>query len=368
MKLLIDLYNISSPSYKEDMMVDFIESKLEALGAFTYRDDMNNLYAIKGESETYPCIVAHTDEVHSKKPRFFEVCVIHDMIFGIDTANSRFAGIGADDKNGIWVALKCFEKFDVIKGAFFVAEEVGCIGSQNADMSFFDDCRFVLQCDRKNGDDFIVNASGVELCSKAFLDDVDLESFNYEEDRGMMTDVMQLKENGLEVSCVNISCGYYNPHTDEEYTNILELENCLALVEDIIERMTDVYPHEYFPTCTGKYSKYDWYNYDNYDYKSKWNNKAKNKGQISDETPLKNDYTYYSDYEGDDTGWNQIRYDDIRNFAADFILNTQLENDDDIIDGIMDEVYIKFPSASMHEVDMAISEVTGMPCRWYDRY
>ena len=34
----------------------------------------------------------------------------------------------------------------------------------------------------------------------------------------MMTDVLELKEKGLKVSCLNLSCGYYEPHTDHEFT------------------------------------------------------------------------------------------------------------------------------------------------------
>ena len=36
------------------------------------------------------------------------------------------------------------------------------------------------------------------------------------EENGLMTDILALKEKGLEVSCINVSCGYYNAHTDEE--------------------------------------------------------------------------------------------------------------------------------------------------------
>ena len=61
----------------------------------------------------------------------------------------------------------------------------------------------------------------------------------------MMTDVETLKEQGLSVSCCNMSCGYYQPHTDQEYSVKADLLNCLALVEHIIENCTDVYPHEY---------------------------------------------------------------------------------------------------------------------------
>lgn len=54
--------------------------------------------------------------------------------------NEKNEGLGADDKNGIWIALKCLRKYDSLKLAFFVSEEVGCVGSGKAVMDFFNDC------------------------------------------------------------------------------------------------------------------------------------------------------------------------------------------------------------------------------------
>ena len=48
----------------------------------------------------------------------------------------------------------------------------------------------------------------------------------------------------MKVSCCNISCGYYEPHTAREYTILPELKNTLAFVKNIIRNCTDVYPFE----------------------------------------------------------------------------------------------------------------------------
>lgn len=258
-KLLTDLYNISAPSFQEERMQIFVSEFCE--GAKVKTDESGNIYVTKGKAKSYPCIVAHLDEVHDHKPGDFKVySVDKDVIFGYSTTK-KFVGIGADDKNGIWIALQCFLKFDNIKLAFFVAEESGCIGSSAANMQFFKDTRFVLQCDRKGAHDFISNACGTELCSKDFINDVAPETFNFAPARGAITDVYQLKENGLTVSCANISCGYYNPHTDNEYTVYSELLNTLDFVFSIIENCTDVYPHKPAPK---KQSTYFIDTYDDY--------------------------------------------------------------------------------------------------------
>lgn len=247
MKLLIDLYKIFSPSGKELEMKKFIIRwiKENCRNTMIAKDPKGNLYVTKGKSETYPCLAAHLDQVQKVHSIDFEVCRSEDILFGYSKQNREYQGLGADDKNGVWVCLKCLEKYNAIKVVFFVDEERGCVGSQKAVMSFFDDCRFVLQIDRKNGGDFISNIGGwTPLCSKEFIEAVQPEKFGYKEESGLMTDVECLKENGLKVSAANISCGYYNPHTDTEFTLWSELQNCKAFVEHIIETCQDVYPHD----------------------------------------------------------------------------------------------------------------------------
>ncbi len=248
MKLLIDLYKISSPTRKEKEMIRFIVNRLEMMSIPYELDKHGNIYATKGSSETYPCVVAHTDEVHLKRNANYEVISLRDeLIMGYDTRKKRFAGIGADDKNGIWICLKCLEEYEYMKCAFFMGEEEGCIGSNRADMTFFDDCRYVLQCDRKGNGDFITTISGVELCSRNFVKDINLSSYGYKTTVGLQTDVAVLKQRGLDVSCANISCGYYNPHTSEEYTSMTDLCKCHQLVKHIIDTCNEPYKHSYQP-------------------------------------------------------------------------------------------------------------------------
>src|SRR5690606_19630834 len=108
----------------------------------------------------------------------------------------------------------------------------------NADMTFFEDCSFVLQCDRRGYGEFITNACGVALSSRRFKTHIEpiLKDYGYVFADGSMTDVMALKEKGLKVSCANIACGYYNPHQDTEYVWINAVEQCCGLVFEIINQ------------------------------------------------------------------------------------------------------------------------------------
>lgn len=244
-RLLKKLYAVHSPSGKEEKMTAFLISYLKTLpGVKLGKDSYGNLYAWKGESEIYPCIVAHLDQVQRNHPRDFRAVETRDIIFGFSAREHSFCGLGVDDKNGILICLEALKKYDSMKAVFFKEEETGCHGSAHAEMKFFDDCRYVLQCDRRGNSDLITNIGCIDLCSDTFITDVDPEKWSYREETGMMTDVEALKEHGLSVSAINISAGYYNAHSDEEITVKRDLQKCWRLVQHIIEDCTEVYPHE----------------------------------------------------------------------------------------------------------------------------
>jgi hypothetical protein len=54
---------------------------------------------------------------------------------------------------------------------------------------------------------------------------------------GAMTDVMELKDQGLKVAAANISCGYYRPHTSREYIHIKEMRYTLDFVTTLLRAL-----------------------------------------------------------------------------------------------------------------------------------
>lgn len=256
--LLKALYCIHAPSGKEKKIKKFIANYVKDLGVEVSYDHSGNMYIVKGVADTYPCVVAHLDQVQDEHAKDFVAVETEDIIFGYSPNKRERQGLGADDKNGIWIALKCLEKYDVMKVAFFVGEEVGCVGSSRADMGFFEDCRFVIEPDRRGHDDLITSISG-RTCSEKFEKDCGAIAYGYKPNNGLMTDIKELSENGLGLSCINLSCGYYEPHTNNEFTVKEDLVNCLKFVEHIIETMTDVYAFEYVSDWKGLRG-YSYYN------------------------------------------------------------------------------------------------------------
>ena len=269
MEKLLEVLSIQSVSGDQFRMFAYIIRQLQDIPNVTYYTDDGNVYIQRGIAEDYPCMVAHMDTVHDIVEDLHPL-VFNGMITGFNRVAMEQTGIGGDDKVGIYIALECLRTFDDIKVAFFRDEEIGCVGSYVADMTFFEDCRFVLQCDRRGNNDFIVDASGVELSSKWFKEDVYpiLTGYGYKFANGMMTDVMALKENGIGCSVANMSCGYYNPHTSQEFVDSLEVENCLDMCKTLIRCCTKVYGHKHKPryvapvAANGKYAKgssyWDW--------------------------------------------------------------------------------------------------------------
>ena len=241
--LLETLYNLHAPSGDESDIQNYCAEHAEAAGAAVAFDEIGNLYITKGNAKSYGCFVAHMDEVHQIRSKYFKTHIIGNTIFGYDHRAEAFAGIGADDKNGIYIVLKLLEEAKEMKAVLFVEEEIGCIGSRGADMQFFDDCRYAVQIDRKGNKDFITTAAGQELCGDSFYEVTEAAKYGYTKTVGAMTDIMQLKENGLNIAGCNLSCGYYNPHTDNENTNLADLQNCFNLCLHILDRVTTMQPH-----------------------------------------------------------------------------------------------------------------------------
>ncbi len=251
---LKEVLSIQSYSGKQFRMFAYIIRQCKSMNVSFYVNS-GNIYITKGISDNYPCIIAHMDTVH-QICEDLTVIDVNGNLTAFNAVKMYQTGIGGDDKVGIYIALECLKKSDTIKVAFFSDEEIGCIGSYDADIDFFDNCNFVLQCDRKGNNDFITSASSVTLSSKHFQKSIKktIKSFGYKFTYGFMTDVMALKEMGIECSMANISCGYYNPHCINEYVNIKDVANCLDLVFSLIDKFGNTYFNH-------KYEHPKYYNY-----------------------------------------------------------------------------------------------------------
>ena len=241
MELLKRLYAVNSKSGEEAAIKELVRRELSDVGCVIDEDDFGNIFITKGVAERYPCVTAHLDEVHESTSR--RVVVEGDMLYGVDHEGNR-VGIGADDKNGIWVIIRLLHKLPVLKAALFVEEEksmvdgavvAGCRGSRACSLAWFDDVRYMIAIDRKGCSDVVIRSKGdIELADNDFFRSAPLQKYGYACCEGGRTDVTALKERGLPIPCCNVSCGYYNAHKEDEYTLYSQLENALNFIDELI--------------------------------------------------------------------------------------------------------------------------------------
>lgn len=247
MDLIKRLYCIHSPFYREWPMICFIREYIRehVPEAEVRMDSWGNLYIKKGESDGYPTLVCHLDQVQELHSEDFEVHKEGDILYGWSERNQRREGLGADDKNGIWVCLRCLEECPHLKVFMAVGEEKGCLGSNHADMSFFTNSLYVLEPDCKGGDEIHTCLKGIPCASNDFVEALQVEANGYTITDGKGSDIFALTLNGIGVSCANIPAGYHQPHKDDEYTILLELERCLSFVRNIVTTLDMRFPHIY---------------------------------------------------------------------------------------------------------------------------
>ena len=182
MELLKQLYRISSKSGMEDSIKSFVLGHLADLNLDVKTDGIGNVLITKGLADRYPCVAAHLDEIHS--PCVREVVVEGDIVYTVDRLWNR-VGCGADDKNGLWIIMNLLKTESVLKAALFVQEErsgglAGCRGAGACDMSFFDDVKYILECDRKGSSDVVSTGKGdIMLCDEHFICQDLLDKYGY---------------------------------------------------------------------------------------------------------------------------------------------------------------------------------------------
>lgn len=270
--LLIELLSIQSTSNDDVEILNYIKTFIDNIpDIVTTIDEFGNLYCTKGSgSDGYKCVVSHVDTVHDlfQKRAVYE---FEDKLFaygmkiiskGTTFESEKYSqvGIGGDDRCGNYICLQMLIHFNDIKVVFFRKEEIGRLGAKACNLEFFDNCNFILEPDRKHNCDFITTSAGIKMSSPEFVKTIQdiLTNYSYKECVGVATDVDVLKSRGVKVCCANISCGYYDAHSDCEYISITDLQKCENLIFDIFNTFGNVrFEHEYSaPTYTYQYTNY----------------------------------------------------------------------------------------------------------------
>lgn len=269
-KLLLDIFHVPSQSTEEEKMRAFIQKYLEEHNIPYEIDDYGNLYNLSDES--MPILNAHMDTVQdSNDGKLQKFAKIRNGIL------SGYGVIGGDDKCGIFIILETL-KTHPVNFIFSVEEEIGTRGityfMNNNNISNFP---YAITLDRQGSSDIICyqNDYGT-LDFEDTLENIG-SRFGYKGAVGLFSDADQISD---QISCANLSVGYYNPHQKSEFVNLADLENALKFTRAIIEEVD-----EKFKAPAKKYSYHDigrGYRYYDYDYTYDWYDR-KGKSKTADE-------------------------------------------------------------------------------------
>ena len=231
LRVLKDLYLIHSPSFKEEPMLDYIKEILNQRRIPFKQDKKGNVYRIL---KNKPIISCHTDQV--QKTGADDIVLHKGKIYGFE--KDRQCGLGADDKNGIYVVLSLLMNNDV--GFIFSVQEErgGGIDELLDRFKKLDSIPYALVFDRKGNSDIIATKN--HYCCKDLLDDVEAIAapWKYKEAQGTFSDANALSRY---MPCVNLSVGYYNAHSSAEYTVLEELLNAIDLGNDLLLNLKGPY-------------------------------------------------------------------------------------------------------------------------------
>lgn len=239
--MLLDMRTYSKSSL-QDRLIDKLKEHFELLGGTTRKDKYGNLYVTKGTAEFYPCVVGHTD-INQTVRNNVKIMTAYPWMFGFDADKAEQAGIGADDKVGVYFAVHMFDLFENIKLFFPKDEEVGLVGTYQADQTFFEDCSMLVQLDRNSyKNDLITYTNGITVCSDEFVKAADsiMDKYMYKTNNGSCTDIGGIKKFD-KVNCVamNVSCGYINEHDSDEVISIPHFENAINFGYELLKLGVD---------------------------------------------------------------------------------------------------------------------------------
>lgn len=240
---LLTILPLYSPSYEETAMATYVSRYLRASGWSVAQDGMGNVMAARGTRPGggYILLNAHLDTCQSDGDRDLQGHLRYDASRGLllaETPHGKRYQVGADDKAGIGTILALAQGTDLpFKVLFSVREECGQEGVQAVSPDFYADCAFCLTLDRKGRGDIISTYCG-RTCAPAHAVE-NIVTLGREEgmdywrtSAGSIADTYHIADY---IPAVNLSVGYYNPHSSSDYIKVDETYGTLRLVKRCIE-------------------------------------------------------------------------------------------------------------------------------------
>ena len=194
-------------------------------------------------------LMAHMDTVHK------ETC--RDII----NENGKIyspQGIGGDDRCGIFMIMNIVKELHC-SVLLCEDEEMGMIGARKFTRSDYVndvDVNYIIEFDRKG-----VNDAVFYSCDNKEFTDFVCDNTGFKESYGSFSDISTVAP-ALKTAAVNLSCGYYNAHTTQEYVMYDEMMDIIEAAKALIKTESEHFEYIAKKSYFGNYS----YGNGNYSY------------------------------------------------------------------------------------------------------
>lgn len=266
-KQLVKLLNIHAVSGKETPVRQYLQPILKNSMDTVTVDKYGNLLAEKKIGSGFGATIllsAHMDTVKG-------VLADRELLVKDGIYMSSKGALGGDDRAGIAIimeVLRNIEKLSFdgnVKVAFSREEEIGCIGATNIDPEWYSDVDLAIVVDRKGSRDIVVGCYDA-FCSNAvgdFFENVSaMQNMNWTAVEGGISDALVFSEN--KINSVNLSAGYMNEHTPDEYLVFDDMKDTVNLILQAFAVINNFYggfgevpsTNKWVKGWDNKYSKY----------------------------------------------------------------------------------------------------------------
>ena len=251
MKKFTEICTMTQAEVKEYMNTYLSGKKYEVINEDGF------LYA-KGDIPVL--LVAHMDTVHKEQCK---------KIIDVNGHKSSPQGIGGDDRCGIFIIMNLVKELHC-SVLLCEDEEIGAVGARKFTQTDYIknlDVNYMIEFDRKGSKDAVFYSCD----NKDFIDFV-TNATDFEFANGSFSDISVLMP-AAKLSAVNLSCGYYNAHTKDEYVVYSEMMHTVEEAKALIGTECT----EPFKYIAKSYSNFSWSEYGrrNSDYGSKYKYNSK---------------------------------------------------------------------------------------------
>ena len=247
-------------TYTDVQLKQVLHSELVEFGY-----DIDSTYETKdflyAEGDAPYMLVAHLDTVHKQVPSI--ICYSRDNDYIMSPQ-----GIGGDDRCGVFIILSLLRQLQFKPYILFtMGEEVGCVGAKAFvkwlcdDPDMLPDLKFIVEYDRKGNKDCVFYNCDNKKFEKF------VEKFGFKTAYGTSSDIKVIAPE-LGAAAVNLSSGYYNPHTEHEYVCMSDMRNVIEASVRMLNAECEPFKYVAKPVPKYQYNKgcnaNKWNGYRNY--------------------------------------------------------------------------------------------------------